>query len=142
MCTQVASGREQAFANGTWGGKWHPELARHAGDIVVKEHWGGSRFVNTGPDVRSQDPDDSRTGDCAPRRAVAQFELGWYVLDIPLGKDALEGHGLTYRSVPARWPDLRVERRWGSPDGRMGPSTPTTDRTAERQRSQMKENPT
>lgn len=44
---RVASGQGQAFAKGTWGGEWHPEFAPQAGDIVVKEHWGGSGFANT-----------------------------------------------------------------------------------------------
>lgn len=44
---QVRSGQAQAFAKGTWGGEWHPDFVPQAGDIVVKEHWGGSGFANT-----------------------------------------------------------------------------------------------
>ncbi|PMZ30115.1 isochorismatase, partial [Pseudomonas sp. GW247-3R2A] len=32
---------------GTWGGEWHPDFQPQAGDVIVKEHWGGSGFANT-----------------------------------------------------------------------------------------------
>ena len=32
---------------GSWGGEWHPDFAPQPGDVVVKEHWGGSGFANT-----------------------------------------------------------------------------------------------
>jgi nicotinamidase-related amidase len=48
---QLASARAQVFAKGTWGGEWHPEFAPQPGDIVVKEHWGGSGFANTDLDM-------------------------------------------------------------------------------------------
>lgn len=44
---QLASGEMQMFAQGSWGGEWHPDFAPQAGDILVKEHWGGSSFANT-----------------------------------------------------------------------------------------------
>ena len=49
---QVASGTMQTFARGAWGGEWHPDFAPQPGDILVKEHWGGSGFANTDLDVR------------------------------------------------------------------------------------------
>ena len=42
----------QTFARGAWGGEWHPDFAPQPGDILVKEHWGGSGFANTDLDVR------------------------------------------------------------------------------------------
>lgn len=48
---QIASGKSQVFAIGSWGGEWHPDFAPQSGDIVVKEHWGGSSFANTDLDV-------------------------------------------------------------------------------------------
>ena len=45
--TQIASGKRQTFARGTWGGEWHPDFAPKEGDVVIKEHWGQSGFANT-----------------------------------------------------------------------------------------------
>lgn len=44
---QQGASRAQVFAAGTWGGEWHPDFQPQAGDVVVKEHWGGSGFANT-----------------------------------------------------------------------------------------------
>jgi nicotinamidase-related amidase len=44
---QLASGQAQVFAKGSWGGEWRPEFAPQPGDVVAKEHWGGSGFANT-----------------------------------------------------------------------------------------------
>jgi nicotinamidase-related amidase len=40
------------FANGEWGGDWHPEFAPQPGDIVAHEHWGSSGFANTDLDFQ------------------------------------------------------------------------------------------
>ena len=44
---QIASGKRQTFAKGTWGGEWHPDFVPQGGDIVIKEHWAQSGFANT-----------------------------------------------------------------------------------------------
>lgn len=44
---QIAVGRKQVFAKGTWGGDWHPDFAPRADDIVIKEHWAQNGFANT-----------------------------------------------------------------------------------------------
>lgn len=44
---QLASGKQQVFAKGSWGGEWRPDFAPQQGDIIVKEHWGASGFANT-----------------------------------------------------------------------------------------------
>ncbi len=49
---QIASGKMQTFAKGTWGGEWHPDFAPQQGDIIFKEHWGQSGFANTDIDFR------------------------------------------------------------------------------------------
>lgn len=49
---QIASGKMQIFARGSWGGEWHPYFVPQPGDIIVKEHWGGSGFANTDLDFR------------------------------------------------------------------------------------------
>lgn len=40
------------FADGEWGGDWHPEFAPQTGDIVAHEHWGSSGFANTDLDFQ------------------------------------------------------------------------------------------
>lgn len=49
---QRAAAEAQVFADSTWGGEWHPDFVPQAGDVVVKEHWGGSGFANTDLDLR------------------------------------------------------------------------------------------
>lgn len=44
---QQGASHAQVFAVGTWGGEWHPDFQPEAGDVIVKEHWGGSGFANT-----------------------------------------------------------------------------------------------
>ena len=49
---QVASGKRQTFARGSWGGEWHPDFAPQQGDVIIKEHWGESGFANTDLDFQ------------------------------------------------------------------------------------------
>jgi len=44
---QVLTDRGAVFAEGTWGGEWHPELAPQPGDVVIQPHWGQNGFANT-----------------------------------------------------------------------------------------------
>jgi nicotinamidase-related amidase len=48
---QVASGKAEVFASGSWGGEWHPDFAPQPGDLIAKEHWGASGFANTDLDL-------------------------------------------------------------------------------------------
>lgn len=45
--TQIASGKRQLFAQGSWGGEYHADFQPRQGEIVVKEHWAQSGFANT-----------------------------------------------------------------------------------------------
>jgi nicotinamidase-related amidase len=45
--TQIASGKRQLFARGSWGGEYHADFQPLQGDIIVKEHWAQSGFANT-----------------------------------------------------------------------------------------------
>ena len=51
MPWQLTIDREALFADGTWGGDWHPDFAPQPGDVVAKEHWAASGFANTDLDV-------------------------------------------------------------------------------------------
>ena len=45
--SQIAVGKRQTFAKGTWGGEWHPDFVPQPGDVIIKEHWAQSGFANT-----------------------------------------------------------------------------------------------
>lgn len=45
--TQLASGKRESFAKGSWGGEFHPDFSVQKGDIVIKEHWAQNGFANT-----------------------------------------------------------------------------------------------
>jgi ureidoacrylate peracid hydrolase len=44
---QASGGRRQVFADGTWGGQFHPAFKPKPGDIVAQEHWCSSGFNST-----------------------------------------------------------------------------------------------
>jgi len=44
--------RAQLFAEGTWGGEFHPAFGPRSGDIVIHEHWAQSGFANTDLDAQ------------------------------------------------------------------------------------------
>lgn len=48
---QLGAARHQVFAKGSRGAEWYPDFAPQDGEIVVKEHWGGSGFANTDLDL-------------------------------------------------------------------------------------------
>lgn len=48
---QLGAAKAQVFAKGSWGGEWFPDYAPQPGDVIVKEHWGGSGFANTDLDL-------------------------------------------------------------------------------------------
>jgi nicotinamidase-related amidase len=49
---QLASGKRQVFAKGTWGGDWHNDFVPQPDDIVIKEHWAQNGFANTDLDFQ------------------------------------------------------------------------------------------
>ncbi|GGL49318.1 isochorismatase [Pseudomonas brenneri] len=50
--TQQLSKQWQVFAEGSWGGEWHPEFGPKSGDVIVHEHWAQSSFANTDLDAQ------------------------------------------------------------------------------------------
>lgn len=48
---QVASAHAEVFAQGAWGGEWHPNFAPRPGDVIAKEPFGASGFANTDLDL-------------------------------------------------------------------------------------------
>ena len=83
---QVESGKAQIFAKGSWGGEWHPEFGPQPGDVVVKEHWGGSGFANTDLDFRLKQQGIARVivvgllaNTCIEGTSRFAVELGYHV---------------------------------------------------------------
>ncbi|WP_308461182.1 isochorismatase family cysteine hydrolase [Streptomyces sp. Ru62] len=50
--TQQAVRTKHTFADGTWGGEFHPDLQPADTDVVIKEHWAQSGFANTDLDFQ------------------------------------------------------------------------------------------
>jgi len=50
--SQAGVRKTQLFAEGTWGGEFHPRFGPRPGDIVVHQHWGQSGFANTDLDAQ------------------------------------------------------------------------------------------
>lgn len=48
---QQGAARVQVFAEGEWGGEWHPDFQPREGDIVASHHW-SSGFAGTDLDVQ------------------------------------------------------------------------------------------
>jgi nicotinamidase-related amidase len=44
---QLGAHKLQVFAEGSWGGQWHPDFKPREGDVMAREHWSASGFANT-----------------------------------------------------------------------------------------------
>lgn len=49
---QLGSHKMQVFAEGSWGGEWHPDFVPQPGDILIREHLSASGFANTDLDLQ------------------------------------------------------------------------------------------
>jgi nicotinamidase-related amidase len=50
--THEKTGAHRLFAQGTWGGDFHPDIAPRDGDIVATEHWSHNGFAGTDLDLQ------------------------------------------------------------------------------------------
>jgi nicotinamidase-related amidase len=50
--SQQGVNRTQLFAEGSWGGEFHPCFGPKPGDVMVHEHWAQSGFANTDLDAQ------------------------------------------------------------------------------------------
>lgn len=48
---QAGANRAKAFAEGSWGGEFHPDFKPQPGDAVAQQHWLSSGFQNTDLDL-------------------------------------------------------------------------------------------
>jgi nicotinamidase-related amidase len=49
---QFLTDRGAVFAEGMWGGDWHPDLVPRPGDVLVQPHWGQNGFASTDLDFQ------------------------------------------------------------------------------------------
>jgi nicotinamidase-related amidase len=90
--TQIASGKRQTFAKGTWGGTFHDDFQVQEGDVVIAEHWAQSGFANTDLDQQLKQHGIERiivigmlANTCIESTSRFGMELGYHVT---LVKDA------------------------------------------------------
>ena len=87
---QIANDRAAVFADGTWGGDWHPDLIPEPGDVVVGQHWGQNGFANTDLDVQLKQRGVEKiiiigmmANTCIEGTARFGAELGYHVTLVP-----------------------------------------------------------
>lgn len=49
---QAITSHNHVFADGTWGGSFHPDFVPRPGEVVAQEHWLSSGFANTDLDYQ------------------------------------------------------------------------------------------
>lgn len=83
---QIGAHATQVFAEGSWGGEWHPDFAPQPGDLICTEHWGSSGFANTNLDTLLKQKGISRVivvgliaNTCIESTARYASELGYHV---------------------------------------------------------------
>jgi nicotinamidase-related amidase len=88
--TQIAAGKRQTFAKGTWGGEWHPDFVPQEGDVVIKEHWAQSGFANTDLDQQLKQHGIEKVivigllaNTCIESTGRFAMELGYHVTLVP-----------------------------------------------------------
>jgi len=87
----------RVFADGTWGGTFHPDFEPRPGEVVAHEHWLSSGFANTDLDlqlkkhgVRKVIVIGMRANTCIESTVRFAAELGY---EVTLVKDAIGSFG-------------------------------------------------
>ncbi|MFL9865438.1 cysteine hydrolase [Paraburkholderia fungorum] len=93
----VAAAKGRSFAEGTWGGSFHPDFEPRPGEVVAQEHWLSSGFANTDLDlqlkkhgVRKVIVIGMRANTCIESTVRFAAELGY---EVTLVKDAIGSFG-------------------------------------------------
>jgi ureidoacrylate peracid hydrolase len=94
---QAAAAKGRVFADGTWGGSFHPDFEPRPGEVVAQEHWMSSGFANTDLDlqlkkhgVRKVIVIGMRANTCIESTVRFAAELGH---EVTLVKDAIGSFG-------------------------------------------------
>jgi ureidoacrylate peracid hydrolase len=103
----AASDKARVFADGTWGGTFHPDFEPRAGDVVAQEHWLSSGFENTDLDfqlkkhgVRKVVVIGMRANTCIESTVRYAAELGY---EVTLVKDAIGSFGQAEMDASLRY---------------------------------------
>jgi ureidoacrylate peracid hydrolase len=93
----AATARGQVFADGTWGGTFHPDFEPRPGEVVAQEHWLSSGFANTDLDLQLKKHGlrkviviGMRANTCIESTVRFAAELGY---EVTLVKDAIGSFG-------------------------------------------------
>jgi nicotinamidase-related amidase len=94
---QALTAKNRMFADGTWGGSFHPDFEPRPGEVVAQEHWLSSGFANTDLDlqlkkhgVRKVIVIGMRANTCIESTLRFAAELGY---EVTLVKDAIGSFG-------------------------------------------------
>jgi ureidoacrylate peracid hydrolase len=94
---QASAAAAHIFADGTWGGDFHPDFEPRPGEVVAQEHWLSSGFANTDLDLqlkkhglRSVIVIGMRANTCIESTVRFAAELGY---EVTLVKDAVGSFG-------------------------------------------------
>jgi nicotinamidase-related amidase len=84
--SQLTGDRTAVFADGTWGGEWHPDLVPEPGDVIVEQHWGQNGFTSTDLDLQLKQRGIDRiivagmlANTCVEGTARCGAEIGYHV---------------------------------------------------------------
>lgn len=93
----ASADKGRVFADGTWGGRFHPDFEPRSGEVVAQEHWLSSGFANTDLDlqlkkhgVRKVIVIGMRANTCIESTVRFAAELGY---EVTLVKDAIGSFG-------------------------------------------------
>ena len=107
--TQKDTKRKDCFADGAWGGEFHPEFGPKPGDVVVLEHWAQNGFANTDLDVQLKQLGISKlilvgfiANSCVEATARMGMELGYHVTLIKDATGAFNPEGMVAARVNAK----------------------------------------
>jgi ureidoacrylate peracid hydrolase len=94
---QASAAQGHVFADGTWGGSFHPDFELHPDEVVAQEHWLSSGFANTDLDLQLKKHGlraviviGMRANTCIESTVRFAAELGY---EVTLVKDAIGSFG-------------------------------------------------
>jgi len=94
---QASAAQGHVFADGTWGGRFHPDFEPRSSEVVAQEHWLSSGFANTDLDlqlkkhgIRKVIVIGMRANTCIESTVRFAAELGY---EVTVVKDAIGSFG-------------------------------------------------
>jgi nicotinamidase-related amidase len=107
--TQQETKRKDCFAEGSWGGQFHPEFGPKPGDVVALEHWAQNGFANTDLDAQLKQHGIKKlifvgfvANSCVEATARMGMELGYHVTLIKDATGAFNPEGMVAARVNAK----------------------------------------